>query len=378
MKVVVASDSFKGSLSSAEVGEAVKEGVLAVAPDARVTIFSVGDGGEGTADSLTKALNGEKVCCKVKGPLGAEVTAEYGVTVLSDVKTALIDMASASGLTLIADSEKDILKASSYGTGQLLVDAYHRGCRRFVIGLGGSASCDGGTGMLSALGVKFFNKSGNLLPGDGETLLKIENIDINSARKDIMECEFIIMCDVDNPLCGERGAAEVFAPQKGASAEEVCSLSGALKKYAMQLERLTGKKIESIPKGGAAGGLGAAFLSFFNCVLKSGGEVALDLLDFDDALKDVDLVLTGEGKMDNQTLWGKLPAIVCRRANKHNIPVVGIAGMVENTPEFLKFGFTGVFSIQSGPCTLQESINFRNTFDNISNLLSSIVRLLKT
>lgn len=374
MKFVVASDSFKGSLSSAEVAAAVAKGVMCVLPSAQVECLAVADGGEGTSETLINALGGERVSCTVANPIGRSTTATYGIVSSPFGLTALIDMASASGLTLLSVEERDVMAASTYGTGQLIVDAYRRGCRHFMVGIGGSATCDGGSGMLSALGFRFLDAFGRDLQQGGGALSELQAIDMSGALAGILQCKFTIMCDVDNPLYGPEGAAFQFAPQKGATSADVEHLDAALRRYAEVVMSSTGKNVAEIPGAGAAGGLGEAFLAFFDCELKPGVEAVLDIVGFDRAIQNASLVITGEGKIDGQTLHGKLPLGVCRRAAAAGVPTVAIAGMVDDAYRLLSGGFAGVFPVLRRVVTLGQAMSSSEAEANVSAVAASIAR----
>jgi len=375
LKFVVAADSFKGSLTSAEVADAVADGIIGVLPGADVVRLAVADGGEGTAAALVNLLGGEWVSCKADDPLGRTIDAAYGIVGTDEGKTALIDMASASGLTLLADDECDPMATTTIGTGQMIIDAYRRGCRRFVIGIGGSATCDGGSGMLTAFGFRFLDGGGRqLAPGGGE-LVSLAGIDTSGVMAGLTGCRFTIMCDVGNPLCGPDGSARVFGPQKGASPAQVETLDKGLRLYAEIVSRVTGCDVADAPGAGAAGGLGAAFLAFFDSELKPGVDAVLDLIGFDETVKGADLVITGEGKIDRQTLFGKLPLGVCRRASAAGVPTVAIAGMVEDSRELLKEGFAGVFPVLSGPISLDEAMSHDVAAANVAAVAASIANL---
>lgn len=375
MKIVVASDSFKGSLTSAQVAEAVAEGIKTVDRQCETVGIEVADGGEGTAEALTRALNGERVTCVVNDPLCRRIRATYGIVTHDHVMTAVIDVASACGLTLLSSDTRNPAAATSRGVGEMIEDAYLRGCRRFMIGLGGSATCDGGAGMLSALGVRLFDSKGDELPDGGAALSDLAVMDAAGACEDIFSCDFTVMSDVTNPLCGENGAAIVFSPQKGATPEMARELDKALCRYAAVLEETTGRNVADLPGAGAAGGLGAAFLAFFRSTLKSGVDVVLDTVEFDKAIDGADLVITGEGRIDRQTLCGKLPMGVCRRAMMRGVPCVAIAGEADDAGALLQAGFAGVFSIQSGVTTIEEAMLPAVARENVRTTAASVVKL---
>lgn len=325
-KVVVASDSFKGCLTSIQVADAVEKGIHANWPDCQVMKLAVADGGEGTIEALLTTMGGRNVKVKIQDPLGRPIEAEYAI--LKD-GTAVIEMSKASGLTLLHLSERNPLHTSTYGTGQLIADALHKGCRKFLIGIGGSATNDAGTGMLEALGYRFLDAEGNVLKGVGLSLEAIMTIDTSAAIPELKSAEFIVACDVDSPFHGPKGAAHVYAPQKGASPEMVDFLDNGLKHFADILKSTTGKDISDMPGAGAAGGLGGAFKAFLNAELRKGADMVLDAIGFDEIIRDADLVITGEGKIDSQTLNGKLPSAVAQRASARNIPVMAICGRTE-------------------------------------------------
>ena len=325
-KTVVASDSFKGCLSSAQVADAVEKGIHEIYHDCEVVKLAVADGGEGTIEALLTTMGGRNVKVKVQDPLGRPIEAEYAI--LKD-GTAVVEMSKASGLTLLHLSERNPLHTSTYGTGQLIADALHKGCRKFLIGIGGSATNDAGTGMLEALGYRFLDAEGNVLKGVGLSLEAIMAIDTSAAIPELKSAEFIVACDVDSPFHGPKGAAHVYAPQKGASPEMVDFLDNGLKHFADIIKGTTGKDISDMPGAGAAGGLGGAFKAFLNAELRKGADMVLDAIGFDQMVEDADLVITGEGKIDSQTLNGKLPSAVAQRASARNIPVMAICGRTE-------------------------------------------------
>ena len=325
-KVVVASDSFKGCLTSIQVADAVEKGIHAIHPDCQVLKLAVADGGEGTIEALLTTMGGRNVKVKVQDPLGRPIEAEYAI--LKD-GTAVIEMSKASGLTLLHLSERNPLHTSTYGTGQMIADALNRGCRKFLIGIGGSATNDAGMGMLEALGYRFLDAEGNVLKGVGLSLEAIMTIDTSAAIPELKSAEFIVACDVESPFHGPKGAAHVYAPQKGASPEMVDFLDNGLRHFADIIRSTTGKDISEMPGSGAAGGLGGALKAFLGADLKKGADMVLDVIGFDEIIKDADLVITGEGRIDAQTLVGKLPYAVARRASDANVPVIAICGRAE-------------------------------------------------
>lgn len=326
-RVVVASDSFKGCLSSLQVADAVEAGVKSVCPSCEVVKLPVADGGEGTVQALATAMNGEIVTVLVKDPLGREVSASYAM--IRETGTAVIEVSAASGLTLLSPQERNPLAASSYGSGLLISDALSRGCRNFLMCIGGSAVNDAGMGMLSALGFRFLDEDGNRLEGCGADMAKVCDVDFSQLNPALEESKFTVACDVDSPFCGPEGAAYVFAPQKGAGPDDVKLLDEGMSHLASVIKRVTGKDILNIPGAGAAGGIGGALASFLDATLKRGAEMVLDAVGFDDVLSCADIVFTGEGCLDGQTLTGKLPYCVAQRSAKAGVPVAAVCGRAE-------------------------------------------------
>ena len=326
-RVVVASDSFKGCLTSLQVADAVEAGVKSVCPSCEVVKLPVADGGEGTVQALSVAMNGEIVSVMVKDPLGRRVSASYAV--ISETGTAVIEVSAASGLTLLSPQERNPLAASSYGSGLLISDALSRGCRNFLMCIGGSAVNDAGMGMLSALGFRFLDEDGNRLEGCGADMAKVCDVDFSQLNPALEESKFTVACDVDSPFCGPEGAAYVFAPQKGAGPDDVKLLDEGMSHLASVIKRVTGKDILNIPGAGAAGGIGGALASFLDATLKRGAEMVLDAVGFDDVLSCADMVFTGEGCLDGQTLTGKLPYCVAQRSAKAGVPVAAVCGRAE-------------------------------------------------
>ena len=371
MKVVIASDSFKESLSSARVAEAAESGIRKLYPDAGIAKFSVSDGGEGLSESIVSALGGRYVSKRVSDPLGRKIEAVYGIC--SD--TAVIEMAAASGLPLVALQERNPMQTTTFGTGELIADAIDKGCRKILLGMGGSATCDGGTGMLEALGWKFLDSDGKTLPGIGGNLAAIAAIDDSEVSDAVKGTVFTVACDVRNPFSGPKGASYIFSPQKGASPEEVEILDRGLAHFASVIAGKYGTDITSMEGAGAAGGLGGACKAFLNATLKRGIEMVLDAIKFDEAISDADLVITGEGKIDSQTPSGKTAAGVLGRCLRHGVPCVAIGGMVAMCDELLHSGFAGIFPILSRPCTLQEAMDETTAFNNVARTASQIVSL---
>ena len=378
-KIIIASDSFKGCLSSLEVARAAGNGIRKVLPDCEVVTVPVADGGEGTVEALVAALNGRFVTCEAHDPLMNPIRAEYGI--LGDGLTAVIEMASASGLTLVPPAKRNPMLTTTYGTGELIKDALQKGCLRFLIGIGGSATNDAGTGMLQALGYRFLDKDGNELGIGGQILEKIAHIDFKEATKPrtrnpkLKEAVFTIACDVNNPFSGEKGAAFVYARQKGADDAMIHQLDKGIKHFASVILSSTGKDIDVIPGAGAAGGLGGGFLAFLPATLKPGVQMVLEALDFDSRIKGADLIITGEGKLDRQTGMGKTPSGILEAGKRQHIPVVAIGGTVEETEALLQQGFLAVFSIQPGPVSLEQAMDKSFAFRQVERIVEQIIRL---
>ena len=341
--ILLAFDSFKGSLTSREVADAFEEGVRSVASDCIIHKVCLADGGEGTAEALVSTLGGEWVEVEVFDPLMRPIRARYGV--VDDGDTAIIEMAEASGLTLLAEEERNPLKTSTYGTGQLIADALKRGCRKILVGIGGSATNDAGTGMLSALGFRFFDAEGHLLGGCGESLERIASIDSSAIHSELNSVDIRVACDVTNPFCGPQGAAYVFAPQKGADRQMVERLDKGMWHFAEIIKQYNKVDVTNLSGAGAAGGLGGAFSALLGAQLCQGVELVLDALHFEELLKGCDLVVTGEGRIDRQTLMGKAPMGVLKAATRRGIPVIAIGGSVERCPELEHSGFSSILSI---------------------------------
>lgn len=364
MKIIVAPDSFKGSLSAVEVAQAINKGIKNVYTDAQTVLLPVGDGGEGTMETLVVATDGEFRSAKVLAPLGNIIEAQYGV--LGDGKTCVIETASASGLHLVDGDKLAPLQATTYGTGQLILQALEDGFTSFIIGLGGSATNDGGAGMLQALGMRLLDADGMEIELGGGALANIASIDSSHFDKRIQSSTFLIASDVDNPLIGENGASAVFGPQKGASPADVKILDNALSNFADHIAQLTTIKLHAKAGAGAAGGIGGAFQAFFPGEMQRGIDVVLDYIKLDDALIGADLVITGEGKVDSQTICGKTPMGVAQRAQSKNVPTIIVAGCVgEGTEGLYAHGVVSINSIVNNPMTLQQAI------DNGSELLTA-------
>ncbi len=375
MKVVIAIDSFKGSLSSIEAGMAAKDGVLKAKPGTEVIVKPLADGGEGTVDALIEGLDGEQIDITVTGPMGAAVSCYYGL--LRKTNTAVIEMASAAGITLVPSEKKNPLLATTYGVGEIIRDAMERGCRDFIIGIGGSATNDGGIGMLKALGYNFSDENGKDTGEGGQALAKIASIDTQNRHPLISECKFRIACDVNNPLCGENGATYIYGPQKGVTDDLKKELDAGMANFAKITAASLGKDNSNIPGTGAAGGLGFAFLSYIGAELTPGIELILDAVDLDNDLKDADVVITDEGRLDHQTAMGKAPVGVARLAKKYDAKVVAFAGAVtEGAAACNNAGIDAYFPIVRGVTTLEDAMKKENAQKNMAETAEQVFRLL--
>lgn len=354
MHIVILPDSYKGSLSSMQVADALEAGFLAIWPDAACHKLAIADGGEGTVDALLSAKEGVRRTVKVQGPLGTPVQAEYGL--FAD-GTAIIEMAAASGLPLLAKEERDPLRASTFGTGQLLLDALEQGCTRIMMGIGGSATNDGGTGMARALGARFLDKEGNELAPGGAALINLAKVDVSGLDERLAKTDITLLSDVTNPLCGENGASHVFGPQKGADAAGVKQLDAALAHYAKVVLQDTGKDLVAQPGAGAAGGLGFGMMAFAGAKAQKGIEAILDAIEADKYLQKADLVVTGEGRMDGQTVNGKAAMGVALRAKKYGKPVLAVVGSIgEGADAVYAHGIDAIISIPDAPMPLEHAL----------------------
>ncbi|MGG0717713.1 glycerate kinase [Robertmurraya massiliosenegalensis] len=354
MKIIIASDSFKGSYSTFEVADAIEKGIRKVNKEATIIKIPVADGGEGTVDALVLGTGGRYEEVDVFGPLGTKTTANIGV--LKD-NVAVIEMASASGLPLLKKSELNPLLTTTYGTGQMIKAALDLGCRKILIGLGGSATNDGGVGMAQALGVSFKNRFGEEIGFGGSELIHIHDIDIANLDKRIYETEIIIMSDVTNPLCGKNGASYIYGPQKGATKEIIELLDHHLSHYASVLKEKLGKDVKEVEGAGAAGGLGAGILAFCNGIMSPGIDKVLEVSGLNEHLNDADLVITGEGRIDYQTIYGKVPVGVGIKSLSKNVPVVAIVGSIgEGASEVYSHGINAIFDIINKPMSLTDAM----------------------
>ena len=361
-KVTIAVDSFKGSLSSKEVAESFADGFRTIFSQCEICKVAIADGGEGTVDALVETLGGEYVEVSVSDPLHRPTKARYGIV---EGDTAVIEMAAASGLTLLKQEERNPLLTSTYGTGELILDALNRGCRRFLVGIGGSATNDGGTGMLRALGFRFLDSEGNALQGGGEILERIARIDDSAVCREVRESCFTVACDVTNPLYGERGAAYVYAPQKGADERMVEQLDRGLRNFARVVEEFNGAQIGVSEGAGAAGGLGGGFKALLGAKLERGITMVIQAMHFDKIIEGSDLVVTGEGRIDRQSVMGKAPSGVLAVAKAQNIPTIAIAGGVEWCDELRDCGFSLIEVVTPKGMSLEEAMQPSVARENI-------------
>lgn len=371
MKVVIASDSFKGSLTSREVADAVEEGLRIHLPHCEVIKLGIADGGEGTVESLVETLGGEYIDTTVADPLGRPITARYGI--IDNGKTAIIEMAAASGLPLLKEEDRNPMLTTTYGTGEMIADAIRRGCRKILMGIGGSATNDAGVGALRALGFRFFDGEGNTLIGGGEILSKIDKIDNSHVQQGVSECEFRVACDVTNPLYGKEGAAYIFAPQKGATPEMVELLDKGLQNFARVVEEFNGSQIATMEGAGAAGGLGGGVTALLGAKLERGIDMVLGAIDFAHIVESCDLVITGEGRIDKQTIMGKAPCGVLAISTKHAVPTIAIGGSIVWCDELLNCGFTAIEVVTPKEMPLEEAMHPSVARENVRNATERIV-----
>ena len=354
MRIVVAPNAFKGSLSALAAAKAIADGIRLADPDADLTLVPIADGGDGTVDALVAGADGQHRVLRVGGPLTDPVDADYGV--IDGGKTAVIEMAKAAGLALVPQDKRDPRVTTTYGVGELLQQAYEGGARHFIVGIGGSATNDGGAGMAQALGYHLLDAQGHELPPGGLALQNLARIHVGGVHANWNDAQVDVACDVTNPMTGPSGASAVYGPQKGATPEMVAELDAALKHFAEIIRRDLGVDVESLPGAGAAGGLGAGLVAFTGARLRPGAEMVLEALKLDDRIKGADLVITGEGRLDSQTArFGKGPAAVARHARKAGIPVVALAGGIADEAE-LALLFDGLEATVVEPCTLEDAI----------------------
>lgn len=375
MKVITGMDSFKGSLSSADANRAVETGIQQVFPDAVVKSFAMADGGEGTAETLVDGLNGSMVEVSVTGPLGPTVNASYGF--IEDENLAIIEIASACGLTLLSEDQLNPLITTTYGVGELINHAFNAGAEKFIIGLGGSSTNDGGAGMLQAMGYEFLDADGNDIEFGGGGLTSIHSIKKTAESEKFSKCEFRVACDVNNILYGREGASYVFGPQKGADRDMLPVLDAGLKHFAKMTDKEMNTDITKIEGGGAAGGLGAAFHGYLNGQLESGVKLIMDVLGVRGEMADANLVITGEGRIDVQTSMGKVPAGMADMAGQFDVPVIAVGGsLTEDAYDLTNHGIGAVFSIQSEPVSIETAMEEERTKANIEKTAAQIMRVI--
>ncbi|HXW51943.1 MAG TPA: glycerate kinase [Candidatus Acidoferrales bacterium] len=372
MRICIAPDKFKGSLTAAQAAQAIARGIARWLPDAKLEQIPVADGGDGTAQALVDALGGRMVSAKATGPNGRQVSASYGML---DAHTAIIELAQASGLALVPAGTNDPLTATTRGTGELIVAAIESGARRIILAIGGSATNDAGTGALRAMGARFLDAKGQPLPEGGAALRDLASIDLTSLARRLEGIRIEIASDVRNPLCGPMGASAVYGPQKGASPEDVRVLDEALRHFADVVKATVGVDIRDVPGAGAAGGAGGGFLGLAQATLRPGAELVLEVLDFARRIAGASIVITGEGRLDRQTLAGKAPYAVAQAAHKQGIPVVALAGSVDCAPhELHTAGIDAALSIVAGPMEVEEAM--RRAPELLMSAAETLARLL--
>lgn len=377
MNVLIAIDSFKGSLTSMQAGQAAAVGIKRVYPDAEIMVRPIADGGEGTVHALVDGMGGEMQVIRVTGPLGQAVDAEYGI--IKSSQTAIIEMSAAAGITLVSAEERNPLHTTTYGVGEIILDAIRKGCRNFIVGIGGSATNDGGFGMLKALGFGFFDEKGEPVPLGGKGLGELCKITDEHALPELKECTFNIACDVTNPLCGPRGCSAVFGPQKGANPQMVAKMDKWLLNYAELVKSVRPGADKDAPGAGAAGGIGFAFLSFLNGKLKNGIDLILRETRLEQYVQKADIVITGEGRLDAQTTMGKAPSGIAAIAKKYGKPVIGFAGSVtEDAGACNNCGIDAFFPVLRSVCTLEEAMNTDNAFANMADTAEQVFRVIHT
>ncbi|CAB1252444.1 TPA: glycerate kinase [Vibrio cholerae] len=372
MKVVIAPDSFKESLTAKQVCDAIQAGLARVWHDAKFVAIPVADGGEGTVQSLVDATQGRLVEVKVMGPQGKRVEAFYGM--LGDNQTAVIEMAAASGLHHVPLAQRDPKLTTSFGTGELIRHALDQGVTKLIIGLGGSATNDGGVGMLAALGARFTNADGDPIQLTGGGLRELTHIDLQDFDPRLQHCDILVACDVNNPLCGDKGASAVFGPQKGATPEDVQLLDGALRQFGLLTEKVTGKMVLESAGAGAAGGMGAALLAYTQARLRPGIEIVLETVQLAHQVSDADLVITGEGRIDSQTVHGKTPMGVAKVAKRFDVPVLALCGCTgDNYQAVYQCGIDAVFAAVPRAMLLEDAL--KESDFNLADLAENVARL---
>jgi len=375
MKVLIAIDSFKGSVSSLEAGLSIEKGIKLVDKSIKTTVSMLADGGEGTLETLISSNKGSIIKTKVHGPLNKVIPSMYGY--IKKDRLAIIEMSKASGITLLKKDELNPLKTTTYGVGELIIDAINKGTKNFIICIGGSATNDGGVGMLMALGYKFLNKNHKPISLGALGLKDLEYIDISKVDKRISKCKFLVASDVSNPLCGPLGCSAVFGPQKGATKSMVKDMDKWLHRYADITKKTINKDYINNKGAGAAGGLGYALITYLNATLKPGIEIVLDKINLEKKVKDVDIVVTGEGRLDSQTAMGKAPIGVAKLAKKYNKTVIAFGGCLKEDVRVInKHGIDAYFSIIRRPSSINECMCINNTKKNLTNTAEQVFRLI--
>lgn len=375
MKIVIAMDSFKGSLSSTEAGKAAAAGLLRAFPKAEIKVFPVADGGEGTVDALVSGLNGSYRTVTVSDPLGRPIQAQYGI--LPD-RTAVIEMAAASGLPLLSESERNPMVTTTYGFGEMIADAVRQGCRSFILGIGGSATNDCGIGCLEALGFGFYDKDGKQVQYGAKGLAQVHHITTDQVIPELHDCQFHVACDVTNPLCGETGCSAVFAPQKGADAAMIAEMEQSMQRFSVLVKEYYPDSDADLPGSGAAGGLGYALRTFLNAELKPGIDAVIHQTGIEAAIRDADVVVTGEGRLDSQTVMGKVPVGIAGIAKKYGLPVIALCGCVGDGAEICnQHGIDAYFPILRSITTAKEAMKPETAKKNLADTAEQIFRLYR-
>lgn len=376
MKIIIAMDSFKGSLDSTSCGNAVKQGILTVYPDADIQVFPLADGGEGMAKTLSESLQAEWIPVTVSGPLGASVTAGYGY--IKDQNLAIMEMASAAGLSLLPPEHYHPLTSTTFGVGELICHAIKNGCRNFIIGIGGSATNDGGTGMLRALGFQILDSNGCEIRNGAQDLSQIASVHLENVLPELSECSFQVACDVSNPLCGKNGATYIYGPQKGLLPGQLETIDQGMKHYSQIAENTLHRIVSDIPGTGAAGGMGFAFMCFLPAKLVPGAQLIIDTLNLESAIQEADLIITGEGRLDSQTILGKAPITVAQLAKKYHKKVIAFSGCLGANAELCnRHGIDAYFPILTDICSLSEALSEEKTKQNLKSTAEQVFRLIR-
>ena len=370
MKIILIIDSFKGSLTSKEVEDVASQELKKIIPDTNIISIPIADGGEGFLSAITQNIPTQTQYIHAHNPCMEMIKTQYKIS--KDGRTAFIEMASISGLPLIREEQRNPMKTTTFGAGELIKDALDKGCRKFIIGIGGSATNDAGTGMLQALGYRFLDKRGKLLKQGGRTLEKITHIDSSNQHPELKNAHFIVACDVNNPFFGPNGAAHIFAHQKGADVKMIHSLDKGMQNFAKIIYQETGNDISSIPGSGAAGGLGGGMLAFFQTELQSGANILLKAINFNEKINNADLIITGEGKIDRQTLMGKAPFHILQAGQNKSIPVIAIAGKTEDRDKLIQAGFKAIYETTPSSMSLKDAMKPEIAKENIRKTIQEL------